>query len=340
MNHPDQEKTDEIAAKLLAYVRHELNDSGIEYESSLVPIHGGFETATYHFLLKGVHKELSRRLVLRLYPEFRDPIDAAWVSIVQNALAEQGHPVAKAHSICLDKSVLGGAFFVMDFLAGEPMVTAPLKTIPALLARIHVDIHATDSEAVARTLGALGINENVYRLDRQFDSLHNNASELPWICAGVDWLIENRPPEPERLVICHGDFHPMNILIQGDKVTGVVDWAGFLIADPAYDIANTIWLLSVAYKLLTSGLGPEIKSAFGPEFASVDWDRFSQQYLDAYRELLPFDTTNIGYYRVKRSIEGLIEGFRGQEVLRHPKMVDELIEFIHQVTEIRITVPE
>jgi aminoglycoside phosphotransferase (APT) family kinase protein len=311
MNHPDQEKTDEIAAKLLAYVRHELNDSGIEYESSLVPIHGGFETATYHFLLKGVHKELSRRLVLRLYPEFRDPIDAAWVSIVQNALAEQGHPVAKAHSICLDKSVLGGAFFVMDFLAGEPMVTAPL-----------------------------GINENVYRLDRQFDSLHNNASELPWICAGVDWLIENRPPEPERLVICHGDFHPMNILIQGDKVTGVVDWAGFLIADPAYDIANTIWLLSVAYKLLTSGLGPEIKSAFGPEFASVDWDRFSQQYLDAYRELLPFDTTNIGYYRVKRSIEGLIEGFRGQEVLRHPKMVDELIEFIHQVTEIRITVPE
>ena len=64
----------------------------------------------------------------------------------------------------------------------------------------------------------------------------------------IDWLLENRPPEPERLAVCHGDFHPLNILVQDGIVTGVLDWPGFIIADPALDIANTIVLSTIPFK--------------------------------------------------------------------------------------------
>ena len=144
--------------------------------------------------------------------------------------------------------------------------------------------------------------------------------------------MENRPPEPERLAICHGDFHPLNILIQDGKVTGVLDWGGFLISDPALDIAGTLTLINVNVKYLAP-------SVLGPDFESVDWDMFSRQYLDAYRTQLPLDSTNIDYYRVGKSFSTLLDGFWGQESLRHPLIVKDLIEYIHKVAGIRITMP-
>jgi aminoglycoside phosphotransferase (APT) family kinase protein len=332
MIHPN-EKTDQIAGKLITYLRDELNDSTIEYDSPLTQLQGGFETATYRFQPKGIQKERNKRLVLRLYPERYGPESAVWESSVQNALANEGYPVARAYFICTDKSILGGAFFIMDFLPGKLMASAPIETIPEMLGKTHAALHRIDPESVFKSLNEQGIDENKCRLNNRFDFLQNIAKELPWICDSVDWLMENRPSEPRRLAICHGDFHPLNILIQDGRVTGVLDWPGFLIADPALDIANTIFLITVPPKHLAS-------SSVEPDFASVDWEKFSRLYLDAYRAQVPLDSTNVDYYRVRRSIHALIEGFRGHQVWQHPLIVKDLIEFIHKITEIRITMPD
>ena len=130
-----------------------------------------------------------------------------------------------------------------------------------------------------------------------------------------------------------GDFHPLNILVRDGRVTGVLDWPGFLIADPAIDVANTVLLTTVPFKHLGSAL-------LGPNFASVDWELGSRQYLDAYRAQIPLDSTNLDYYRVMRSIFALTEGIRGHQVWHHPAIVNDLIASIHQVTGIRITMPD
>ncbi len=327
------ENTGLIAGRLLAYLRDELNASTIGYESPLTRLQGGYETATYRFQLKGAAEELGRRLVLRLYPEFYGPENAVWESSVQNVLAEEGYPVARAYFTCTDKSILGGAFFIMEFLSGKPMINAPVDTIPQMLGKAHAALHRIDPEPLIKSLNEQGIDETRYRLGRRFAYLQKIAKELPWICAGVDWLMENRPPEPERLAICHGDFHPLNILIQDGRVTGVLDWPGFLITDPALDIANTLLLTTVPFKLLVS-------SVLGPNFASVDLEGASQLYLDAYRAQFPLDSTNLDYYKVRRSIHALIEGVRGQQVWRHPLIVKDLIDIIRKVTGVRITMPE
>jgi len=327
------EEIDQISEKLLAYVRTELNDPMIDYDSPLVQLQGGFETYIYRFGLKGVPKEFSKPLILRLYPEFYGTTNAIWESFVQNMLAEAGYPVARVYGTCADMSILGGAFFIMEFLPGEPMITAPMETVPEMLGKSHAALHGIDLEPLIKSLNEQGIAKNTYSFNNRFDMLKEKASNLPWIGDGVDWLTKNRPPEPELLAACHGDFHPLNILIQDGKITGVLDWGNFLIADPVFDVANTIFLATIPIKHLAA-------SAFGADFASsIDWEIFSQLYLDAYRSQRQLDSTHLDYYQVNRCVYALIQGVEGQEVWRHPLIVKDLIDYIHKVTDIRITMP-
>jgi aminoglycoside phosphotransferase (APT) family kinase protein len=257
------EEIDQVSGKLIAYLRDQLNEPMIGYESALTQLEGGFETHIYRFELKGAHKEFTKPLVLRLYPESSGIGSVVWESIVQNALAAEGYPVAKVRMLCVDMSILGGAFFIMDFLPGEAMAAAPVETIPELLGKAHAALHSIDPKPLVKSLGERGIDESLCRLDNRFEGLKDKASKFPWLRDAVDWLIERRPPEPEQLALCHHDFHPGNILVQGGMVTGVLDWPGFLIADPALDIANTIVLVSIPFKHLAPPLGLD--------FSSVDW---------------------------------------------------------------------
>ncbi len=52
-------------------------------------------------------------------------------------------------------------------------------------------------------------------------------------------LRTNRPHQVQPTLI-HGDFTLDNVLVQGDAVTGIIDWAGGAYGDPRYDIALAI----------------------------------------------------------------------------------------------------
>ena len=162
MIQTNDKNTAQIAGKLIIYLRDELNDSAIEYDLPLTQLQGGFETATYQFRLKGVQNELNQRLVLRLYPEYVDPEEVFWDACVQNALADTGYPVAKAYLTCVDKSILGGAFFIMDFLPGKPMAKAPIETKFDILADTHVALHRIDPGPTIKLLNKQGFDENRY----------------------------------------------------------------------------------------------------------------------------------------------------------------------------------
>jgi aminoglycoside phosphotransferase (APT) family kinase protein len=293
------EDTDHISGKLISYLRDELKSSKIEYSSALMQLQGGYETLTYRFKLSGVGDEISKSLVLRLYPQFYGTKSAVWESTVQNVLAGEGYPVAKVHFICTDMSILGGAFFIMEHLPGQLLITAPPETVPEILGKTHAELHKIDSKSLFETLSEKGIDEYRYRLNSRFDWLKNKARKLPWIRESVSWLIENRPPEPERLAVCHGDFHALNILFDDGRVTGVLDWPGFAITDPVFDVANTIMLTTIPSKHL---------GALMDGFSSVDWDFMAELYLAAYRDHRPLDGTNLDYYMVRRCVMALVQG--------------------------------
>jgi hygromycin-B 4-O-kinase len=62
-------------------------------------------------------------------------------------------------------------------------------------------------------------------LDRRlWDELHRRFLELVPFC-----------PEERRLV--HGDFGFDNVLVEGDRVSAILDWANAKVGDPLFDVA-------------------------------------------------------------------------------------------------------
>ncbi|MEZ4861573.1 MAG: phosphotransferase family protein [Caldilineaceae bacterium] len=352
---------DQLARRLIAYLRDELNNTAVDYAAPLTQLQGGNETATYRFQLQGVCAELAAPLVLRLYPPYFGADNALWESTVQNLLAGEGFPVAQAHLVCADLSILGGAFFIMAFLPGEPLLNAlgaypisgdtlaeqvetldavpehgthpnvALAGVPAILGQSQAALHQIDPTSLIHKLREQGVGAARYRLDRHFAWLAARAGKLPWLGESVRWLVGHRPSEPTQLAICHGDFHPLNLLTQAGKVTGVLDWPNFLIADPVLDVATTIVLITIPFKHI---------AATTADFATVDWNLFVQHYLDAYRAQRALHDEHLAYYRVKRCIHALIEGWDGQKIWQQPLIVKDLIGYVHAVTDLTIHVPD
>ena len=322
--------TRHISDKLIAYLRNELKNPEVEYRSLLDQLQGGFETSIFRFQLKGVGDEYSQFLVLRLYPKFYGPDGAIWESSIQNILSSVGYPAAKTHFVCTDMSILGGAFFVMDYIPGQPLMFAHPETVPGLLGETHATLHKIDPQRLISALKEQGFDDHGYRLDSGFNWMQETAIKLPWIDEGVRWLIENRPPEPEHLAVCHGDFHALNILVEKEVVTGIVDWGGFRVADPVFDIANTIVLTTIPAKHLSDNW---------EGYASVDWDLAVELYLSAYKKHKELDSTNLDFYRVRRCLLALIQGYEGQKVWQHPMIVRDLVAYIQKITGIKITLP-
>jgi hygromycin-B 4-O-kinase len=46
---------------------------------------------------------------------------------------------------------------------------------------------------------------------------------------------------PEERGLIHNDYWFMNILAEGERITGVIDWANALYGDPLYEVARLAW---------------------------------------------------------------------------------------------------
>jgi aminoglycoside phosphotransferase (APT) family kinase protein len=317
---------------LLTYLKVQLDETSIEYINPPIQLQGGFETQIYKFQLSGASGEFSKPLILRLYPAWFGSGNAIWESTIQEALSAADYPVAKPHLLCEDLSILGGAFFVMDYLPGEQMVKAPFEQVPALLGKNHAALHRIDPDPLVKTIQHKGIDSHLLYLDHRYANHNYLVKKFSWLRDPIEWLDQNRPTEPEELAVCHGDFHPLNILVQDGQVTGVLDWPGFLIADPALDIANTITLSTIPFKHLAPTLGMEV--------SSLDFDLFVEGYLNAYRSEKPFDSSHLEYYQVRRCVNALAEGAHGQTVWRHPLILKDLNDYIQSVTGIQVDIPD
>ena len=61
---------------------------------------------------------------------------------------------------------------------------------------------------------------------------------LPAVLTGALWWLErHEPPPPDRSVLVHGDYRMGNLIVQGDRITGVLDWEMAAPGDPLADLA-------------------------------------------------------------------------------------------------------
>src|SRR2546426_337662 len=103
-----------------------------------------------------------------------------------------------------------------------------------------------------------------------------------------------------RRVICHGDFHPQNILMTDGRVTGVIDWPNVIVADPAFDVASTRVILGLVPVGLL-GVPPALRG-----LVEVARRILVARYLSLYRRRQPLDAARLAYYEALACMRGLV----------------------------------
>ena len=284
----------DIRAGLLAYLRGATNDASLDYAEAPTAIIGGFETRTYALRLHAAALPWTVPLILRIFPRHAP---AAWMQrehALHRVLRAVGFPVPNVLLACADADVLGGTFLVMERVAGTDMFTdlfpRRLRRLTPMLAALQARLHALEPGDLMGILPT--IEEPLRDLQARID-----RARLDGLQAGPAWLCKHRP-EPRALVVCHGDFHPRNVLVRDGVVTGVIDWSLALLADPAFDVGSTRVVLAFA----PTGLPTPLSGLVGLFQRTVVARRYYQQY----RSRRAVDEAAVRYYEAFRSLRCLV----------------------------------
>ena len=316
-----------ISDKLIIFLCRELGLNSIEFLEPLTRLKGGYETCICRFQLSGLDKNLEKPMILRIYADHADVYQAARETIIQNAMAEQGYPVPPVHGNCLDKAVLGNTFLIMDYVDGDTLMESNIDSgqIFEILGNIHARLHNISPEPIATKFVESEWTYQSLTYDGKLEWLKTMVIQnFPWLIEAVEWLLDNRPDDPQNLSVCHGDFHPMNILAKNSQVQAVLDWSGFLIADSVLDVSTTSFLIDFP---------------MGKIYPDLDSKPTKKRYLDAYQKIKPLDETKMAYYGIFRRVQALTEAARGQAVFQHSDTIELLTTSITETTGLEIKGP-
>jgi aminoglycoside phosphotransferase (APT) family kinase protein len=209
-------------------------------------------TDVYAFELENAPPEWSGPLVLRVYPRDTDPSDIERERCAQEVVAAQGVPAPRVVAYDSSVALLDAPFMVMERMPGRTQMRVDfpriflelhrLFTLPRRQAAAMFMVHELDPNPLIEAFEEAGIDRRSagpeHWLDRSEDMI--DRWRLDGLRAGLSWLRSNRPDDPQRLSICHGDLFGANILESGGRVTGIIDWNLVTVGDRAIDIGGQI----------------------------------------------------------------------------------------------------
>jgi aminoglycoside phosphotransferase (APT) family kinase protein len=311
----------QVSDNLLSFLSEELSDTKVDYEIPPSQLQGGYDTSIFQFKLKNVQSSLSGPLVLRVFRKSHPPKQAIVESVIHNSLVDQGFLVPYVYYACIDDKYMGSQFLIMDFLIGALLPTIFDEDTAIVLGKTHAMLHNADSSQLNEDMIAEGFGGRQYSIDGKLDRLLKASEHLPWLEKIVFWLVENKPSDCEHPSICHGDFHPYNLLAKDGEVTAILDWSSCIVGDPAADVASTLVIFNAATKHIIPSFDSKIEI---------------KKYLDAYRGVRDLNEQHLGYYQIFGCILRL---FAGGFIWTQPPIQKELINIIYEATKIHVEVP-
>lgn len=163
-----------------------------------------------------------------------------------SALGTTAVPVPRSELLCEDQSVLGAAFYLMEFVSGTPYRTAAqladvgperTRSIVLSLTDTLIELHAVDPHQVeladfGRPAGFL--ERQLRRWAKQLAASRHR--ELPGINTLQASLSEAMPTSPAPTLV-HGDYRLDNVLVgENDQIQAVLDWEMSTLGDPLTDL--------------------------------------------------------------------------------------------------------
>jgi aminoglycoside phosphotransferase (APT) family kinase protein len=221
------------------------------------------------FSLDNAPPEFEGQLVAKIAPT-RGPGERE--AIVQGAVAAAGYPAPPVLAGGAGPRVQDGSYMVMPRVAGAPplgnvdakaLVQALpflVRRLPRLLASLATHLHRLDpgplrSQLTARRDWPLDIND----LIRDIETAGEASDDAP-LARATRSVLRSRPPTGSD-VICHGDFHPLNVVIDETGNATVLDWTAARLAPPAFDVSFTALLLANPPIAMEGVVGKPLRAA-------------------------------------------------------------------------------
>ncbi len=194
-------------------------------------------------------------------------------------------------------TVLGRPGLVMERIEGPDLLTLvgqrpwTIFRVGRISGEVHAQMHAVDAPS--------GIPPLRPRLKERIESL----SELPQHLS--DFALDALDGLPDGDRLCHGDFHPANMLMAGETPV-VIDWTAATRGDPIADVART-WLT------LRLGEVPPGTAAMLRLLALVGRRILVGLYLRSYRRQRPLDMHLLTRWEVPIAAGRLADGIKSEE---------------------------
>jgi len=241
---------------------------------------GGQSNPTYKLLAGSGSYVLRRKPFGHLLPSAH-AVDREYR--VMRALSAAAVPVPEVHTLCEDDSVIGSAFYVMEFLDGRIFWDPRLFGLPPAKRRamfrsmntVIAALHSIDYVEVGLAeFGRPGnyMGRQVARWSRQYQA--SETENQPAMDRLIEWLPLHLPLEGE-LRIVHGDYRIDNLIYHPSepRVIGVLDWELSTIGDPLADFA---------YHVIAWRVSPELfRGLAGVDFARLGIPS-EDEYVAAY----------------------------------------------------------
>ena len=170
---------------------------------------------------------------------------------VMSALQGSGVPVPRMHLLCEDESVIGRAFFIMEFMHGrvlwdQALAGAGVPTRAAIydeMNRVIAALHRVDFAAVGLAdFGKPGnyFERQIARWSKQY--LASITEPIAAMDRLMEWLPLNIPAsarDASQVAIVHGDYRLDNLVFHATepRIIAVLDWELSTLGHPLADFS-------------------------------------------------------------------------------------------------------
>jgi aminoglycoside phosphotransferase (APT) family kinase protein len=236
---------------------------------------------------------------------------------VQEALGSLGFPVPRIYRLCTDDTIIGSAFYIMDYVEGRIFweITLPevarterpkyFDAMNATIAWLHsVDYASIGLEDYGRPGNYFG--RQIQRWAKQYrgDVEAGSDANMDQL---IDWLLAHIPTSDESSLV-HGDFRIDNVIFHTSepRVLAVLDWELSTLGHPLADFA---------YHLLSYRMPQTLRAGlFGIDLAALNIPT-EAEYVAAYcRRTARTSIAELDYYVVFAlfRLAAIIHGIKGR----------------------------
>lgn len=288
-----------VATALVSYLTDRLGP-GTTLVQPPSPLGQGFDTHIYSFRADGTDLPPSwrRDLVLRLYGSAEQSAKCEREAAIQRFVATRGFPAVEPLAVDALASPFGLPIMIMPKVDGGTLLdhlkSHPLRARRLLreMGRLHASLHTLPTDGSPLPYDAPLITRILAESRGRVDAAGASHMEdgLRWI-ASREHLLRDETP-----VLCHNDYHPLNILVDGGTKLHVIDWSNAAIGDRHCDVARTIGLFwfaqivagSTAERLLLRALRGFLR----------------RNYLRGYREIASLDAKRLALWETVHTFGG------------------------------------